>query len=431
MKKLLLIVFCFSLFLFSCGSKSDTTADGEKIIKVWSQASPDIAEGIITKQMIEKFNEKYKGQYKAEVEFIARGGASSGFDDKVNAAITANELPDVLHIDGPNVATFAENGIIVPIGDYYTQEELDSFDPSIIAQGTYKEQLWALGYGNSAVVLFYNKDIFEKAGITPANGFDDVWTWDNLYDALVKVKEYDPNILPLDMHLSEWTEWLIYGLLPFVQSADTQNKGVVSPDGLEVVGYLDSQATREAFKFIQKLVQEKLTSISPAQYVFNTGNAAMLLNGTWEIENLKKNYTNLNWGYMPYPRYPQGEIKGPMGSWTFGVTSSSKNPEIAAELIKILCSEEASLEMASQSGGLPVYKLSENDTSPYSEGGEYYLAMQQTLLYGTPRPITPVYQYLSYQFQAAIQAIISGQDVDKVVDDMTQKVEKELSVYRK
>ena len=69
MKKLLLIVFC--LFLFSCGSKSDTTADGEKIIKVWSQASPEIAEGIITKQMIEKFNEKYKGQYKAEVEFIA------------------------------------------------------------------------------------------------------------------------------------------------------------------------------------------------------------------------------------------------------------------------------------------------------------------------------------------------------------------------
>lgn len=424
-----MILFTSFLFVLSCGSNSEDT--GEIKLKVWSQANPEVAEGIITKQIIEDFNEHYKGEIKAEVEFIVRGGAGSGFDDKVNAAITAGELPDVLHIDGPNVASFAQNGLIVPIGDYYTEEQLSSFTPSIIEQGTYKNQLWALGYINSAVVLFYNKDIFSKAGITPSLGFDDVWTWDDLYNALVKIKNYDSNLLPLDIHLNEWMEWLTYGLLPLVQSADIQNRGVVSKDGLEVKGYLDSQATKEALLFLQKLVNEKLTSVSPAQYVFNSGNAAMLLYGSWEIENFNKNYKNLNWGYMAYPRHPKGVIKGPMGSWTFGVTSSSKYPKESAELIMWLCNKKASDEIAASSGNLPVHKLNADETGPYSEGGEYYLAMQQTTLFGTPRPITPIYQFLSYQFQAAVQSVIAGQDVDKVVRDMTDKVEKELSVYRK
>lgn len=430
MKKLLLLSFAvLTALAVSCGGKKSDT--GEIMLTVWSQAAPDVPEGKIQKQYVDKFNEKYKGKYKADIQFIVRGDAGTGFDDKVNAAITADELPDVLHIDGPNIASFAANGLIVPLDEYYTKESLATFIPSIIDQGTFNGKLYALGALESAVVLFYNKDMFEKAGVKPSTGLDDIWTWDDLYKAAKKIKETQPDVLPLDMHLNEWTEWLIYGYLPFIQSADLQNKGIVSSDGLTVKGYLNSPYVKEAFRFIQKMCKEGLTSISPAQGVFRNGKAAMLLYGVWELENFRNNFKDLNFDYMIYPRHPNGRVHGPTGSWTFAVTSSSKNQEAAAELVLWLSESDISKDESEATGMPPTHTTSIEQLPAFGEGGNNYLVMQQLIKFGTPRPKTPVYPFLSYHFQASIQAIAQGEDVDKVVEDMTEKVEKELEKYRK
>lgn len=423
-------VFFLTMILISCGGGKEEDG-GEIKLMVWSQSAPDNPEGEITQKYVDSFNEKYKGQYKAEVQFFVRSGAGSGFDDKVNAAITANELPDVLHIDGPNVPSFAVNDIIVPLDGYIEDGDLDTFIPSIIDQGTFNDNLYALGYLESGVVLFYNKDILEKAGIEPSMGLEDVWTWEDLYNACVKIKESQPDILPLDMHLNEWVEWLTYGLLPFIQSADQENKGIVSEDGLEVKGYLDSDATKEALLFIQKLVEDGLTTATPAEGVFRNGKAGLLLYGLWEFENFKNNFPDLNWGYMAYPRHSNGRIHGPTGSWTWAVTSTSEYPDIAAELVLWLSSSEFSEEQSKALGMPPTHTTAVENIEAFAEGGYNYLSMQQLIQYGTPRPKTPIYPFLSYQFQEAIQAIALGEDVDKVVDNMTERVDKELERYRR
>ncbi|MGL5722252.1 MAG: ABC transporter substrate-binding protein [Brevinema sp.] len=423
--------FLSMLFVLSVVACGNADSGPETKLTIWSQSLPDIDEGKIQQRLVDSFNEAHKGLYKAEIQFTPRGNAGSGFDDKVNAAITGDELPDVLNIDGPNVASFVASELVIPLDEYYTAEDLGTFIPSIIDQGTINNKLYALGFLESGVVLYYNKDIFAQAGITASKGLQDAWTWDDLYNAAVKIKQSNPNVLPLDMHLNEWTEWLTYGLLPFVQSADPQNKGIVSPDGLQVRGYLNSPAVKEALRFIQRLVREDLTTLTPATGAFRNGNAGMLLFGVWELENFRKNFTNLSWDYMAYPRHPKGRIHGPTGSWVWAVTKNSKNPEAAAKLILWMTSASASTEFAAAMGMPPVHTTSFEALPQFAPGGSNEIVMSQLVEYGSPRPKTPVYPILSYQFQSAIQAVALGEDVDKVVEDMTAKVERELTRYRK
>ena len=61
-------------------------------------------------------------------------------------------LPDVLTVDGPNIAAYAENGIIQPLAKLSNKEKSAYLD-SIIAQGTYDNKLYALGAVESSVGL--------------------------------------------------------------------------------------------------------------------------------------------------------------------------------------------------------------------------------------------------------------------------------------
>ncbi len=74
----------------------------------------------------------------------------------------AGGLPDVLTVDGPNIAAYAANGIIQPLAEL-SEEEKSIYLPSIIDQGTYNDKLYALGVMESSVGLYYNKEILQEA----------------------------------------------------------------------------------------------------------------------------------------------------------------------------------------------------------------------------------------------------------------------------
>ena len=69
----------------------------------------------VYRESVDSFNEKYNGKYFADIEFIPRNDSGGGYSDKVNSSVLSGGLPDVLTLDGPNVAAYAENGIIQPL----------------------------------------------------------------------------------------------------------------------------------------------------------------------------------------------------------------------------------------------------------------------------------------------------------------------------
>lgn len=95
---------------------------GEQYLSIWVHSIEDTPEGQVYRESVDSFNEKYNGKYFADIEFIPRNDSGGGYSDKVNSSVLSGGLPDVLTLDGPNVAAYAENGIIQPLADL-TEDE--------------------------------------------------------------------------------------------------------------------------------------------------------------------------------------------------------------------------------------------------------------------------------------------------------------------
>ena len=124
--------------------------EGEQYLSIWVHSIEDTDEGRCYRESVEAFNEKYDGRYYADIEFIPRNDSGGGYSDKVNASVMSGNLPDVLTVDGPNIAAYAANGIIQPLAEL-TREEREVYLQSIIEQGTYNDKLYALGAMESSV----------------------------------------------------------------------------------------------------------------------------------------------------------------------------------------------------------------------------------------------------------------------------------------
>lgn len=138
MKRWLFGIFSLLLMfaMWGCSnSKSANSQDG-KTLTMWVHVSDDSEEGKVYQKRVDAFNKKYASEnVKAKVDFIPRSGNGGGYEDKVNAALTTNTLPDVITLDGPNTAAYAKSGVIAPLDEYIKDQ--DDLLPSIKQQGTY------------------------------------------------------------------------------------------------------------------------------------------------------------------------------------------------------------------------------------------------------------------------------------------------------
>ena len=135
MRRLPLAMLVFVLLVGSltgCQGKKPDPGDvagydeGEQYLSIWVHSIEDTDEGKCYRESVEAFNEKYNGTYYADIEFIPRNDSGGGYSDKINASVMSGDLPDVLTVDGPNIAAYASNGMIQPLAEL-TEEEKEVY----------------------------------------------------------------------------------------------------------------------------------------------------------------------------------------------------------------------------------------------------------------------------------------------------------------
>ena len=105
----------------------------------------------------------------------------------------------------------------MPIDEFVDDALRSDLLPSLIAQGTFRGRLYALGAFESALVVYFNRNVVERAGITPPERFAEAWTWDEFVEALVRVRPH--TALPLSLHLDDPSdEWITYAFSPLIWS---------------------------------------------------------------------------------------------------------------------------------------------------------------------------------------------------------------------
>lgn len=426
--------FLAAALLAGCGQKQPEPGEapgydeGEQYLSIWVHSIEETEEGQCYKKAVEAFNKDYDGTYFADIEFIPRNDSGGGYSDKINASVMSGDLPDVLTVDGPNIAAYAENGIIQPLAELSEKEKSIYLD-SIIEQGTYNDKLYALGAMESSVGLYYNKDILKEAGVKVPDA-DHPWTWTEFLEILGKVKKVTDKKkgYPIDMTFPVG-EATIYYYAPFFWS----NGGdFVDETGLRAEGVLDSKENLETLDFFKEILGRNYMSKVQITDLFESGRAAFKFDGAWEVNTIYSNYPDVRLGVAPYVVSDSwdGERYTPTGSWAFAASSGTEHIEGATKLVQYMSGVESGKRLWEESKSFPsTYEAFES--SPLFEEDENYKALYHQLSsYGHPRSKTPVYPQVSASVQEVLEnVVLTGKDAGEELDKSIERINAKLKRY--
>src|SRR5690554_4661888 len=95
---------------------------------------------------------------------------------KLQTDVAGGTVADTFELNYENFVTYAENGSLAPLEDI----DRDAYNESLLDAFSRDGAQYGVPTSFSNVVLFYNKDLFEEAGVdTPTND----WTWDDVRTA--------------------------------------------------------------------------------------------------------------------------------------------------------------------------------------------------------------------------------------------------------
>ncbi|GGY95444.1 solute-binding protein [Streptomyces poonensis] len=172
-------------------------------------------------------------------------------DAKVRKMVDAGEAPDMAQIGA--YADYADEGLLYQAGELLSIPVQADFLPQLVNAGTVHRIQYGMPFAASTRVLFYNKELFEEAGITSPPR-----TWKELAadaaaleDAGVKI----PYALPLgpEEAQAETMQWMLSGGAGYLDDVGSYD--------------LDSEQNVETFTWLkEELVDKGLTGpTAPAQ----------------------------------------------------------------------------------------------------------------------------------------------------------------------
>jgi multiple sugar transport system substrate-binding protein len=256
--------------------------------------------------------------------------------------IAADDAPDIMQIGDDAVPQFVDSGAFLPLDDFINGEyplDMSIYLPGVLEPGQVNGQQYLLPKDFSPLAVYFNKKVFDEAGVDyPEDG----WTWDEFREtaqALTQDTDGDGQTDVWGVQLpGPWTTGFEYWVA-------ATGGSLISEDGSQFVGHLDSPETLAAVQFYADLYHEYQVAPPPADMnvfgggnsEFDNGQAAMRIFGRWPQSGMKEN-PNIDLGLVGLP---QQEKRANVLFWGgFGIYSGSENPEAAWRFLRFYVGEQ-------------------------------------------------------------------------------------------
>ena len=252
---------------------------------------------------------------------------------------SSKSLPDVLQLDASEMPTFAEAGGLIPLKDLgLTTKDIPE---GIVDFGSYEGTYYGAARTVNTLALFYNKDTLDKAGLKVPT------TWAEMRAAAKKLTHGRQYGLALS---AGGAEDGVFQFTPFMWSNGGDETKLDTP---EVAGALD---------YWKGLLKDGSLSKSTVNWTqadvndqFMAGNAAMMINGPWQVETLNSK-KGLDWGIaeIPVPE-PGDDSVGPLGGGVLTVpnTGDEEREKMSAKIIGCMSGEQEQITYALNSWMVP------------------------------------------------------------------------------
>lgn len=355
MKKgsMLLIVTLLVVLIAACSNQNKAPADGLKTEgqKDWTKEPAELVffgmSGGLEEGWNEKFGDALRKRFPSyKFTYIPRGGNNT----LENFVTTGTQVDFVLDSVGNSVNSTIPSGLMFDISELAQKHgiDLNRFEPATIEAMKQFGGMYGLPINNGGLVLYYNKDIFDKFGVSyPKDGM----TWDEAIEIGKKLTRSDNGrqYIGLAASVQHALSMNAYSL-PYVDK--TTDKAAVNNDKYKKIVETLVLAPAQDPGYKEKVRLLKRTFMSDdyskdqyiAMFVMNYGlqNNMEFDTFNWDMAALPVFKENPGIGTQPYPDF-------------YFITQTSKYKEQAMEVLKYLTSDEVQMEM-SKKGHVPVLK---------------------------------------------------------------------------
>lgn len=359
-KSAIILGSVFALASFSAHAATD--------INFWHSMEGPLGERV--NEIVNDFNQK-QSDYKITPTY------KGAYGESMNAGIAAyraGQAPDIIQVFEVGTATMMfSKGAIKPIQEM-SEEVGNPIDPKKFVPGIagyYSEpngKLASMPFNSSTPVFYYNKDLFEKAGLDPNSPPK---TYAQIHDAAKKLKDAGIEC----GYTTAWPSWVLVENFSALHNLPyaSKNNGF---DGLDARIELNKDGFVKHFTFLNEMAKDGTFTYGgrgdAANALFSSGKCAMFTGSSGSRANFSKN-APFKFGISTLPYYddvpgaPQNSVIGGASLWVFNNKSPDVNKGIT-EFFQYISSPEVAAKWHQDTGYVPVVKAAYDITK---ESGFY------------------------------------------------------------
>ncbi|WP_413305773.1 sugar ABC transporter substrate-binding protein [Bacillus sp. 1P10SD] len=358
MPLLFAVLLILSSIVSACGGKEEEASGSKKsdgpveLRFIINNDNPTLVE------QIKQFESENKN-IKVNVEKIPL----DQFFEKVETMIAGDRAPDLLYTPVLATKRYANLDLLLDVSSELSDEEKSDFLPSSIVSVKKGDKIYGLPHFTDDIAVFYNKNLFEKAGVSVPTSIDNAWSWDEFLNAAEQVKKANN----LKYGVSTGSD--VSQFLPFLY----QNKGSVLNKDQSAAG-IDSKNSIEAIKWFKSWFDRGLASkesfvgSEKADELFKQGKLPMVITFSGLINTFDTDIKDFDYGVTYMPKKEVTATK--LGGSNIVAFKNTKHPKEAVKLMKYLTSTDVMADFAAKQGVIPTTKSAQEkvDYGPISEG---------------------------------------------------------------
>jgi multiple sugar transport system substrate-binding protein len=341
------------IFLVACDGGDDTAQDEpESTADEGADSAPAAEETAVVSLWIFEGEEGFLPRLEEEFEALnpsidlqVTEIPEGDYSTKIDTALAAGDPPEIGFIYEPR---WVKAGRVLSIQEAL---EAEGIDPADFNQGPlgasclFEGDIFCMGTYSGGMVLFYNKDMFDAAGLPYLSTTEPI-----------SIEEYAEISAQLSNDAEDITE-KVWGGSSDIMLYWSDPAYIFSEDGRAAV--VDDEATINAHQILADMIAAGHAP-SPSEFdLFGDGDmAAQGQQAMWLIDNVVgieslEAVGDINWGVAPVPVETAGDAPW-VSSWTdaFGVFAESENSEAAMKFITFLATEGNRLR--AEIGGIPL-----------------------------------------------------------------------------
>ncbi|WP_062209458.1 extracellular solute-binding protein [Aureimonas sp. AU12] len=320
--------------------------------------------------------------------------------DKATTLAAAGTPVGLAYVGSRTLKEFAQNDLIVPIP--MSDAEKASYFPNIVETITFEDKQWGVPVAFSTKALFWNKDLFAKAGLDPETP-PKTWAEEIEFAKVIKEKTgiggFGLVAKTFDNTMHQFLHWVY-----------TNNGRIVDTEGNITLDSPQVLAALQAVKDITPYSEEGPTAYeqNEVRAIFLDGKLGMIHNSTGAIPRLEG--TKIQWGVANLPLGP--EAKGPgtlLITDSLAVFSGTGVEDKAIEFAKFLTkpATQEEYELTGDDGLVPLRPSANVDK--YVAEHPAWKPFIDGIAFGGPEPLFTDYKGFQNAMIAMVQSVVTGQ----------------------